>query len=202
MSHYRTVIFLFSFFPKLPQHVWTCSSLGPCVLFDKNSTVIQSTVYLMWLSVPGCLASLGLIQRTYDGSLDMRISISFIRLFLNWLAAYKTETNKKNVPTLASSHFFSSQKVRKSMCESETERESKKEHSSPSLGASGPSLPLCGSSDLVSGCLTGTWPEQRTNHTTTCEHSALPSSSSSGRNVKRHRSFRNAVVRSYSVHFH
>lgn len=37
--------------------------------------------------IPACLESLGLMQRTYDGSLDMRISISFARLALNCVAA-------------------------------------------------------------------------------------------------------------------
>lgn len=37
--------------------------------------------------IPACLESLGLMQRMYDGSLDMRISISFARLALNWVAA-------------------------------------------------------------------------------------------------------------------
>lgn len=37
--------------------------------------------------VPACLESLGLMQRTYDGSLDMRISMSLARLALNWVAA-------------------------------------------------------------------------------------------------------------------
>lgn len=32
---------------------------------------------------PGCLASLGLMQRTYQGSLDRRISVRPVRLFLN-----------------------------------------------------------------------------------------------------------------------
>lgn len=32
---------------------------------------------------PGCLASLGLMQRTYQGCLDRRISVSPFRLFLN-----------------------------------------------------------------------------------------------------------------------
>ena len=35
------------------------------------------------------MESLGLMQRTYDGSLDMRISMSFARLALNWVAAWK-----------------------------------------------------------------------------------------------------------------
>lgn len=53
----------------------------------------QVTVFIWmekktWL-VPACLESLGLMQRTYDGSLDMRISISFARLDLNWVAAWK-----------------------------------------------------------------------------------------------------------------
>lgn len=29
------------------------------------------------------------MQRTYDGSLDMRISMSFARLALNWVAAWR-----------------------------------------------------------------------------------------------------------------
>ncbi|KAG7275113.1 hypothetical protein CRUP_009473 [Coryphaenoides rupestris] len=37
------------------------------------------------IKVPACLESLGLMQRTYDGSLDIRISMSFARLDLNWL---------------------------------------------------------------------------------------------------------------------
>lgn len=37
--------------------------------------------------LPACLESLGLMQRTYDGSLDMRISMSFARLALNCVAA-------------------------------------------------------------------------------------------------------------------
>lgn len=39
--------------------------------------------------IPDCLESLGLIQRTYDGSLDIRISMSFARLALNWVAAWR-----------------------------------------------------------------------------------------------------------------
>lgn len=39
--------------------------------------------------IPACLASLGLMQRTYDGSFDMRISMSFARLALNWVAAWR-----------------------------------------------------------------------------------------------------------------
>lgn len=38
--------------------------------------------------IPACLESLGLMQRTYDGSLDMRISMSLARLALNWVAAW------------------------------------------------------------------------------------------------------------------
>lgn len=39
--------------------------------------------------IPACLESLGLMQRTYDGSFDMRISMSFARLALNWVAAWR-----------------------------------------------------------------------------------------------------------------
>lgn len=39
-------------------------------------------------TIPGCLASLGFIQRTYDGSLDIRISISLAKLSLNCVAAW------------------------------------------------------------------------------------------------------------------
>lgn len=37
---------------------------------------------------PGCLASLGLMQRTYQGSLDMRISVKPTRLLLNWVTTW------------------------------------------------------------------------------------------------------------------
>lgn len=39
--------------------------------------------------IPACLESLGLMQRTYDGSFDIRISMSFARLALNWVAAWR-----------------------------------------------------------------------------------------------------------------
>lgn len=37
---------------------------------------------------PGCLASLGLMQRTYQGSLDIRISVKPTRLLLNWVTTW------------------------------------------------------------------------------------------------------------------
>lgn len=40
---------------------------------------------------PGCLASLGLMQRTYQGSLDIRISVRSTRLFLNWVTTWGGE---------------------------------------------------------------------------------------------------------------
>lgn len=52
----------------------------------------------------------------------------------------------------------------------EREREGGREFP-PSLGVSGLSLPLCGSSASGSRCLTGTWPAQRPNHRTTCQRS-------------------------------
>lgn len=49
--------------------------------------------------IPACLESLGLMQRTYDGSFDMRISMSFARLALNWVAAWggRHKHREKNV---------------------------------------------------------------------------------------------------------
>lgn len=37
---------------------------------------------------PGCLASLGLMQRTYQGSLDIKISVKPTRLLLNWVTTW------------------------------------------------------------------------------------------------------------------
>lgn len=45
--------------------------------------------------LPACLASLGLMQRTYDGSLDIRISINFARLVLNWVAAWRQRQKER-----------------------------------------------------------------------------------------------------------
>lgn len=47
---------------------------------------IKANITVLFL--PGCLASLGFIQRTYDGSLDIRISISLAKLSLNCVAAW------------------------------------------------------------------------------------------------------------------
>lgn len=49
------------------------------------------------------------------------------------------------------------------------------EYSVPSLDVSDRSLPLCGSSDSGSGCLTGTWPEQKPNHKNHISKTHLPS---------------------------
>lgn len=43
---------------------------------------------------PGCLASLGLMQRTYHGSLDIRISVKPTRLLLNWVTTWRRENRR------------------------------------------------------------------------------------------------------------
>ena len=46
-------------------------------------------MYFLLIQVPGCLDSLDFRQRMYQASLAMRISVSFSRLLLNWVATYR-----------------------------------------------------------------------------------------------------------------
>lgn len=55
-----------------------------------KGTTRDSVKQAFWRYTPGCLASLGFRQRTYHGSLDMRISVRPIKLLLNWVATYKS----------------------------------------------------------------------------------------------------------------
>lgn len=69
---------------------------------------IDKVIHIKWLlldlhvlcpssaNIPACLASLGLMQRTYDGSFDIRISINFARLVLNWVAVCRQQQHTSN----------------------------------------------------------------------------------------------------------
>lgn len=69
---------------------------------------IDKVIHIKWLlldlhvlcpssaNIPACLASLGLMQRTYDGSFDIRISINFARLVLNWVAVCGQQQHTSN----------------------------------------------------------------------------------------------------------
>lgn len=66
---------------------------------DKPSITTFGSIFLKkrFNLIPACLESLGLMQRTYDGSLDMRISMSFARLALNWVAAWSDRHKRELV---------------------------------------------------------------------------------------------------------
>lgn len=49
--------------------------------------MLFNTIALEPVDSPEALNSLGLMQRMYEGSLDDKMSISLLRLFLNWLMA-------------------------------------------------------------------------------------------------------------------
>lgn len=78
--HETEVLYLVS-----DQNFIECTCRGNFCFFICFFPILK---FFMFKDVPGCLASLGLMQRMYDGSLDIRISMSFIRLFLNWVAAW------------------------------------------------------------------------------------------------------------------
>lgn len=72
---------------KLFKHKHISTTYTHCTLLQRNPSVHSlHSAEPSAPGSPGSLFSLGLMQRMYEGSLDIRISIRLVRLFLNWVA--------------------------------------------------------------------------------------------------------------------